>query len=57
MCFSQYTDEFNIRRNYAKRFTGFFARIITKVLAKTFKQLINLENGKPLNQTKNSLAY
>lgn len=56
VCFSQYVDEFNIRRNYAKRFEGFFTRIITKVMAKTFKQFINLQNNKPINQTKHALA-
>lgn len=56
VCFSQYVDEFNIRRNYAKRFEGLFTRIITKVAAKTFKQLINLENNRPINQTKHALA-
>jgi len=56
VCFSQYVDEFNIRRNYAKRFDGFYTRIITKVTAKTFKQFINLQNGKPINQTKHALA-
>ena len=56
VCFSQFVDEFNIRRNYAKRFDGFFARIVTKVAAKTFKQLVNLQNQKPINQTKHALA-
>jgi len=56
VCFSQFVDEFNIRRNYAKRFDGFFTRIVTKVIAKTFKQLINLQNKKPINQTKHALA-
>ena len=56
VCFSQFVDEFNIRRNYAKRFEGVFTRIITKVAAKTFKQFINLKNNKPINQTKHALA-
>ena len=56
VCFSQYVDEFNIRRNYAKRFDGFYTRIITKVAAKTFKQLLNLNNAIPINQTKHALA-
>ena len=56
VCFSQFVDEFNIRRNYAKRFDGFFTRLITKVMAKTFKQFINLLNNKPINQTKHALA-
>ena len=56
VCFAQYVDEFNIRRNYAKRFEGFYSRIITKVAAKTFKQFLNLHNGIPINQTKHALA-
>ena len=56
VCFSQYVDEFNIRRNYAKRFSGFYTRLITKVMAKTYKQFINLGNNRPINQTKHALA-
>ncbi len=54
--FSQYCDEFNIKKNYAKRFEGLYTRIVTKVSAKTFKQFINFINGKPINQTKHALA-
>ena len=54
--FSQYCDEFTIRSNYAKRFNGFDIRIITKIAAKTFKQYWNYLHGKPINQTKHSLA-
>jgi hypothetical protein len=54
--FSQYCDEFRIKQNYAKRFDGLYIRIITKVCAKTFKQLVNLINGNPINQTKHALA-
>src|SRR5690606_6209927 len=54
--FSQYCDEFSIRTNYAKRFNGFDIRIITKIAAKTFKQYWNHIHGRPINQTKHSLA-
>jgi hypothetical protein len=54
--FSQYCDEFVIRRNYAKRFRGLEVRISTKVAAKTFKQYWNMLNGNPINQTKHALA-
>lgn len=54
--FSQYCDEFRIKENYAKRFEGLYTRIITKVCAKTFKQLVNLVNGNPINKTKHALA-
>lgn len=54
--FAQFCDEFLIRINYAKRFEGFFNRLTTKICAKTIKQLNNLLNGLPVNQTKHSLA-
>jgi hypothetical protein len=54
--FSQYCDEFTIRHNYAKRFSGFEIRIISKIAAKTFKQNWNYINGNPINQTKHALA-
>ena len=56
VCFSQFVDQFNIRRNYAKRFEGLYTRIVTKVAAKTIKQFVNLKNNKPINQTKHALA-
>jgi len=54
--FSQYCDEFGIRQNYAKRFTGFEIRIISKIAAKTFKQYWNFIHGRKINQTKHALA-
>ena len=54
--FSQYCDEFHIRSNYAKRFSGFEIRIISKVAAKTFKQYWNYIHGRKINQTKHALA-
>lgn len=54
--FSQYCDEYSVRKNYAKRFSGFDIRIVTKITAKTFKQYWNHLNGRPINQTKHSLA-
>ena len=54
--FSQFCDEFMIKRNYAKRANGFEIRLITKVACKTLKQLINFRNGNPVNRTKHSLA-
>jgi len=54
--FSQLCDEFMIKRNYAKSFSGIHARINAKLTAKTFKQYWNLKNNKPINQTKHALA-
>ena len=52
--FSQYCDKYSIRSNYAKRFSGFEIRILTKIAAKTFKQYWNYLHAKPINQTKHS---
>lgn len=54
--FSQYCDEFQLRQNYAKRFSGFEIRITSKIAAKTFKQYWNFIHGRPINQTKHALA-
>ena len=54
--FSQYVDEFMIKRNYTKSFDGLEIRICTKVAAKTFKQYWNYINGTSINRTKHSLA-
>ena len=54
--FSQYCDEFHLRLNYAKRFSGFEIRILSKVAAKTFKQFWNFIHDRNINQTKHALA-
>lgn len=54
--FSQYCDEFRLRCNYAKRFSGFEIRILTKIAAKTFKQYWNFTHGRKIKQTKHALA-
>ena len=54
--FSQYCDEYSIRNNYVKRFGSFDIRMVSKIAAKTFKQYWNYLHGKPINQTKHSLA-
>ena len=54
--FSQLCDEFMLKRNYAKSYKGLFARVITKLAAKTFKQLWNNLNNNPINQTKHALV-
>ena len=50
--FSQLCDQFMIRRNYAKSFNGFAARILSKITALTMIQWINLRNGNNLNNLK-----
>lgn len=54
--FSQLCDQFMIRRNYAKIFAGFKTRIISKLLAITCLQFINLLLGRKLNALK-SLSF
>lgn len=50
--FSQLCDQFMIRRNYAKSFKGFSARIISKITALTVIQWINKRNGNNINNLK-----
>ncbi len=55
--FSQLCDQFNIRRNYAKSFSGFASRIIIKITSFSLLQFINnFINFKPQNQIKHALA-
>lgn len=53
--FSQLTDQFLIKRNYAKSFLGFCTRIWGKITAFTILQLLNHKNDKPLNHIKYAL--
>ena len=54
--FSQFTDQFNIMRNYAKLHVGFFTRIISKVSAFTVSQYLNIINNRPIGRIKYALA-
>ncbi len=54
--FSQLCDQMMIKRNYAKSFNGLATRMICKMTATTTLQLINYQNGKPLNRIKHALA-
>jgi len=55
--FSQLCDQFMIKRNYDKTFSGMGTRIITKVMGLTLLQYINKLNGVPKNNIKNALAF
>ncbi len=51
--FSQLCDQFMIRRNYAKTFTGFKTRILSKITSLTLIQLINkFEFNRNINNLK-----
>ena len=53
--FSQLTDQFLIKRNYAKSFLGFCTRIWSKIGAFTVLQFLNHSNNKELNLIKYAL--
>ena len=53
--FSQLTDQFLIKRNYAKSFLGLCTRIWGKITALTILQLMNHTNDKQLNHIKYAL--
>jgi hypothetical protein len=53
--FSQLTDQFLIKRNYAKSFLGLCTRIWSKITAFTVLQFINHSNDKQLNHIKYDL--
>lgn len=50
--FSQLCDQFMIRRNYAKTFEGFKARILSKMAALTVIQFINHSKNRNINNLK-----
>lgn len=54
--FSQLCDQMMVKRNYAKTFNGLATRMICKMTATTALQLINYQNGKPINHIKHALA-
>ncbi len=53
--FSQLTDQFLIKRNYAKTFLGLCTRIWAKLSGFTILQFLNHYNDKPLNNIKYAL--
>jgi hypothetical protein len=55
--FSQFCDQFLIKKNFAKSFAGFFARITSKIGSFTCLQYFNSISERPLNQTKHALAF
>ena len=55
--FSQQCDQFTIKRNYAKSFDGFLARITAKICAFTLLQYTNHQADRPLGQVKHALLF
>ena len=54
--FSQLTDQFTIKSNYAKTTRGYISRIRLKITALTLLQHINFMAGKPIGHIKHALA-
>jgi IS5 family transposase len=54
--FSQLTDQFKLKLNYAKTFLGFKTRVVSKLAAVSLLQLINAQNDRPLNRIKHAWA-
>ena len=56
--FSQLCDQFMIQRNYAKSFSGYRTRILSKITGMSILQYINkFIRGTPIGQVKYSLSY
>lgn len=51
--FSQFTDQYGIKRNYAKTFRGYYSRLVAKIVSMTFLQYVNHLHGNPIGQIKN----
>lgn len=55
--FAQMTDQFNVKRNYAKSYEGLQARLSSKLSAMSLLQWINFQNGRKLSQIKHALSF
>jgi len=54
--FSQLCDQFMIRRNYAKSFSRFKTRILSKITTLTIIQFINMSLNRNINNLKINIA-
>jgi len=54
--FSQYCDDLNMKRNYAKSYDGLNVRVNSKIAAMTFKHYWNHLNGTKISKTKHYMA-
>ncbi|GAA0565846.1 IS982 family transposase [Chitinophaga japonensis] len=55
--FAQLCDQFHLRRNYAKSFTGLAARLTSKLSATSLLQFINFKNGLKISKIKHTLCF
>lgn len=52
--FAQLCDQFKLKKNYAKTFSGVFTRVVSKLAAIAVLQWVNLEKGRPLNHIRHA---
>ena len=55
--FAQMTDQFSVKRNYAKSYEGLQARLSSKLSAMSLLHWINFQNGRKLSQIKHALSF
>lgn len=55
--FAQLCNHFMLKRNYAKSIAGLSVKILTKFIAVTCLQFININNNKLINQLKYAFAF
>jgi hypothetical protein len=55
--FPQLYDQFILKRNYAKSFTGLFIHIIPIISSVTMLRFINVQNNKPIKHLKYTLLF
>ena len=55
--FAQMTDQFSVKRNYAKSYEGLKARLSSKLSAMSLLNWINFQNGRKLSQIKHALSF
>lgn len=55
--FAQLCDHLNLRRNYARSFTGLATRLSSKLSATSLLQFINFKNGLKISKIKHALAF
>ena len=55
--FAQMTDQFGVKRNYAKSYKGLQTRISSKLSAMSLLHWVNFQNGRKLSQIKHALSF
>ena len=55
--FAQLCDQFNLKRNYAKTYSGILTRLSSKVSAISILNFINFTNGVKLSRLKHALSF